>query len=229
MPTATCETSASTISHRFAIELMNEIFVARNAFDAYLIISADAGSVDEHRRLDRRVERRSPAPRLGVVAADHDAVRVEEVVDRVTFAEELGVGRDGDAVARRARSERIRCTNRVEPTGTVDLLMTTAPGRSTGAISRATASTYDMSAAPSSPSGVGTHRNTKSASRGRVRRADDELEPPARDAGGDELGQPVLEDRHLALAQPRDAIGVDVGARHVVAEVGQAGRGRQAT
>ena len=45
MPTATCDTSASTISHKFAIALMNEIFVARNAFDAYLIISADAGSV----------------------------------------------------------------------------------------------------------------------------------------------------------------------------------------
>ncbi len=62
---------------------------------------------------------------------------------------------------------------------------------------------------------------------GCVRRADDELEPSARDAGGDELGQSVLEDRHLALAQPSDAIGVDVGTRHVVAEVGQAGRGRE--
>ena len=45
MPIATSRTSASTASHRFAIALMNETFVARNAFDAYLIISADAGSV----------------------------------------------------------------------------------------------------------------------------------------------------------------------------------------
>ena len=45
MPSATSRTSASTASQRFAIALTNEIFVARNAFDAYLIISADAGSV----------------------------------------------------------------------------------------------------------------------------------------------------------------------------------------
>src|SRR5664279_87432 len=45
MPSATSRTSASTDSHRFAIALMNEILVARNALDAYLIISADAGSV----------------------------------------------------------------------------------------------------------------------------------------------------------------------------------------
>ena len=125
-------------------------------------------------------------------------------------------------------SERTRCTNRVEPTGTVDLLMTTVPGRSTGAISRATASTNDMSAAPSSPSGVGTHRKMNSAIARRGRRTDDELEAPARDAGlGDELGQSVLEDRDLTLAQPSDAIGVDVGTRHVVTEVSQAGRGRE--
>ncbi len=45
MPSATSRTSAFTASHRLAMALMNEILVARNAFDAYLIISADAGSV----------------------------------------------------------------------------------------------------------------------------------------------------------------------------------------
>ena len=45
MPSDTSRTSAFTASHRLAIALMNEILVARNAFDAYLIISADAGSV----------------------------------------------------------------------------------------------------------------------------------------------------------------------------------------
>ena len=34
--------------------------------------------------------------------------------------------------------------------------------------------------------------------------------------------QAVLEDRHLALAQPRDPVGVDVGAHHLVTEVRQA-------
>ena len=45
MPIATSRTSASTASQTLAIALMNEILVARNALDAYLIISADAGSV----------------------------------------------------------------------------------------------------------------------------------------------------------------------------------------
>ncbi len=45
MPFMTCVTSAPASSQMFAIALMNEIFVARNALDAYLIISADGTSV----------------------------------------------------------------------------------------------------------------------------------------------------------------------------------------
>ena len=45
IPWATTPTSAPTSSQTFAISLMNEIFVARNAFEAYLIISALAMSV----------------------------------------------------------------------------------------------------------------------------------------------------------------------------------------
>ena len=45
MPRATSVTSAPTSSHTFAISLMNEIFVARKAFEASLTISAEATSV----------------------------------------------------------------------------------------------------------------------------------------------------------------------------------------
>ena len=41
MPFTTCVTSPPASSHRLAISLMKEIFVARNAFDAYLMISAE--------------------------------------------------------------------------------------------------------------------------------------------------------------------------------------------
>ena len=75
MPSATSRTSASTASHRLAIALMNEIFVARNAFDAYLIISADAGSVTSDRRLHVAVQLRHAHRDRGVVAPDDDAVR----------------------------------------------------------------------------------------------------------------------------------------------------------
>ena len=45
MSRATSVTSAPTPSQTFAISLMNEIFVARKAFEASLIISAEATSV----------------------------------------------------------------------------------------------------------------------------------------------------------------------------------------
>jgi len=45
MPRATSTTSAPVSSQTFAISLMNEIFVARKAFDASLTISADLTSV----------------------------------------------------------------------------------------------------------------------------------------------------------------------------------------
>ena len=45
IPRATSSTSAPTRSQTLAISLTKEIFVARNAFEASLIISADAISV----------------------------------------------------------------------------------------------------------------------------------------------------------------------------------------
>jgi hypothetical protein len=45
IPRATSLTSAPTSSATFAISLMNEILVARNALEASLIISAEATSV----------------------------------------------------------------------------------------------------------------------------------------------------------------------------------------
>ena len=101
MPIATSRTSASTASQRLAIALTNEIFVARNAFDAYLIISADAGSVDQDRRVEALVEVGDAHGDLRVVAADDDPVRMEEVAHRRALAEELGVRRDADRLERR--------------------------------------------------------------------------------------------------------------------------------
>ena len=56
MPRAMSWTSAPTCSHRFANSLMNEIFVARNAFAAYLVSSAVDDVGDHDGRLDQ-VER----------------------------------------------------------------------------------------------------------------------------------------------------------------------------
>src|SRR5690606_29818802 len=56
------------------------------------------GVGDDDRRGDADVERRHPHGGRLVVAADDDAVGVEEVVDRRALPEELGVGDDGDVV-----------------------------------------------------------------------------------------------------------------------------------
>ena len=45
MPLMTWVTSPPAASHTLAMALMNEILVARNAFEAYLITSADGRSV----------------------------------------------------------------------------------------------------------------------------------------------------------------------------------------
>ena len=45
MPSTTAATSAPTASHMAATALTKEIFIARKPLAAYLIVSADAGSV----------------------------------------------------------------------------------------------------------------------------------------------------------------------------------------
>jgi hypothetical protein len=48
MPRATCSTFASAASHRLETALMNEIFSARKAFEACLMISADLVEVSSN-------------------------------------------------------------------------------------------------------------------------------------------------------------------------------------
>ena len=45
MPSTTSLTSAPTASHRVAMALTKESFEARKALEAYLIVSAETGSV----------------------------------------------------------------------------------------------------------------------------------------------------------------------------------------
>ena len=97
IPFATTCTSAPTRSHRLAISLMKPIFTARNAFEAYLIISADSTSVIDHRRFDQ-VERTVDLAhdRGGALAgrADDDAVGSHEIADRRPLAQKLRIRDD---------------------------------------------------------------------------------------------------------------------------------------
>ena len=79
MPRATSMTFAPVSSQTLAISLMNEIFVARKALAASLIISA-LGDVGAHeRRAERRVELDDRVAGPVAVVADDDAVGLEEV------------------------------------------------------------------------------------------------------------------------------------------------------
>ncbi len=82
MPRATSFTSAPSSSDTFAISLMKEIFVARKAFEASLIISALATSV---RTIGPPSGSYSAATRStnaceSALGAHHHAVRVHEVL-----------------------------------------------------------------------------------------------------------------------------------------------------
>ena len=151
---------------------------------------------------------------------------MQEVVDGLALAQELGVRRDRDVLARRAglgqhplheprRADRHR--RLVDDDGLRREHRRDLPGDAPRRSER--------SAAPSTPCGVCTQRNTISAPRAAAAAPDDERQPLRREALRDERGQAVLEDRHLALAQPGDPLGVDVGAHDLVTEMGEAGRG----
>src|SRR6516225_8759230 len=83
MPRATSCTSAPTCSHRSAISLMNVILVARNAFEAYLII-----------QIERPIDLGEHVACARVVGTDDDAVGMLEILDGGAFAQEFRIGYD---------------------------------------------------------------------------------------------------------------------------------------
>ena len=226
MPSATSRTSASTASHRFAIALMNEILVARNAFDAYLIISADAGSVtsigalhvavelgDAHRRPRGRRSRSRcgrgrgsrgpPCPRAGTRGSTRPSTSVERGA---------GLGRGSAA------------TSRVEPTGIVDLLTTTVPG----AQHRRDLAGDVLDVRRGRPRRRRPAASARTGTRTRPSRAalaapTTNAQPPAREALGDQLRAGPPRGSAPRPSRAGDPLRVDVGAGDRVAEVGQAG------
>ena len=122
MPSTTSATSAPTASQTAAMALTKEILVARKALAAYLMVSADAGSVTMNGAGDAEVQRRRPGrprpgPRLRRRSGPGAGSR-----GRRALAEELGVGHDRDVWSAQHGLDDL-----VEPTGTVDLFTTIAP------------------------------------------------------------------------------------------------------
>ena len=119
-------------------------------------------------------------------------------------------------------------TRSAVPTGTVDLSMITLNSVMRAPMLRAAASTYWVSAEPSSSGGVPTAMNCSVPWRDRGVDVGGEAQPAGRDVAPDHFRQPGLVDRHAAAVEQVDLGGVDIEAEHVVADLGQAGAADQA-
>src|SRR4030095_7773138 len=135
MPSTTSLTSAPTASHTAAMAFTKLILLARKALEAYLIVSADAGSVT---MIGAVTPMYSEATRT---AADWSSLpmTMRSGVRESWTADALRRNSGLDTTTTSSRPS-TRSTTRVDPTGTVDLLTTTASDGRTGPISRATAS-----------------------------------------------------------------------------------------
>ena len=180
------------------------------------------GVGDQDLRVEVVIERRHTLGGSRVVAADHDAIGVEEVVDRGALAEELRVGHDRhvgalqhplDHPRRTDRHGRLVDHHRPRSQDRRDLTRCRLDVGEVGAavlvLRRGHAQEHD----------VGVRR--------RARGADHEPQAPGGDGVGDELVEPVLDDRDLPRFEPCHLVLVDVGADDVEPEMGEARAGRE--
>lgn len=136
IPTTTSFTSAPTPSQIAAIALMNDNFVAKNAFAAYLIVSADAGSVTN---TCARTLSYKPPTRIAAARSSHPTTTRSG--RRKSSTAEPSRKNSGFDTTRTSGRLNTRSTTFVLPTGTVDLFTTIASYGNTPAISAAAAST----------------------------------------------------------------------------------------
>ena len=134
MPSRTSRTSAPTASHTLATALTKVTLAARKALDAYLIVSAEAGSVT---MTGARRALNSSATRAA--AAWSSEPMTMRSGWRQSWTAEPSRRNSGLDTTRTSSRPSTSSTTRVEPTGTVDLLTTMHSGASSGPISAAAA------------------------------------------------------------------------------------------
>ena len=176
--------------------------------------------------IERAVDFREHLARARVVAADHDAVGMLEILDRRAFAQEFGVGHDLhvglgaqlphdalDLVAGADRNGRFGDHDRGRRQQGRDLAHRLVNEAQIGVAVAAARRGADRD-----EHGIGP---TDAVVRDR------KLEPAAADVAFNKLAQPGLEDRNLAAGERRDLGGILVDADHVVAEIGETGAGNK--
>ena len=184
------------------------------------------GIGDEDRRLHVAVEIGDAHGDRGVVAADDDPRRLQEVAHRGALTQELGVRRHahvgdrtrlaevaGHELRGAHRHRRLVDDDRAGPQHRCDLVDDRFHRREVGGpglrLRRLHAEEHELRGAH----GCGG--------------ADHEAEPVRGQALGDERGEPLLEDRHLTLRQRAHALLIEVGARDRVPQPREARRGRE--
>ena len=193
IPRATSITSAPSSSETFAISLMNEIFVARKAFEASLIISALATSVlttgassgcvqrrHARRRTPRARRRRRPPRGRGCMKSSTARALLEEL--RVRDVAECS-------------GSRRRWIERPVPTGTV-LFITSACSRRVAQLVDHASPRARGRRRPSRWAACRRRRTAAGRARAAVAHVGREVEPLG--VLRDELAQAGLVDRHLA-------------------------------
>ena len=179
IPFRTWSTLAPTRSHSSAISFMNEMRVASIAFAAYLVISADGMSmkmIGLPVRTNGAYSSRHHGARVVRLDPQHDAIRLEEIIDRRAFLEKLRIAAQVERLARVRGTA--AATLAAVPTGTVDFVTTTSSRVMCRPIWSATPSTWRRSAEPSSSGGVPTAMKIDAGRRDRGRHVGRERQPP---------------------------------------------------
>ncbi len=159
IPIQTWPTSAPTTSHNAATAFTKLTFAARNALEAYLMVSAVDGLV-------KITGASNPAnnPETRTALSSSGAPITIRLGCRKSCTAEPSRRNSGLETMRTSLRPSIFPTVSAEPTGTVDLSTTIDSLLRCGPISVATALTKLMSDPPSRPSGVGRQRKMNSAS-----------------------------------------------------------------
>ena len=139
--------------------LMKLSFVAKKAFEAYLMVSAVVVSVT----MSGAPVRAKSSPTRWAAAGSSAPTTMRSGL-RLSDTAEPSRRNSGFETTVMSGRPVMPSTSELVPTGTVDLLTTIAPRHKAVRISRATARTWLRSAEPSSSWGVGTQRNTNCAS-----------------------------------------------------------------
>ena len=205
---------------------MKVILVARNALAAYLISSAVRRPVIHDRRLvqeQRPIDVGDDGAGARIVAADDDAVGLLEVVDGGAFAQELGVGYDGELSVRAPFGDDARHlvagADGHGRLGDDHLVAVEHRGDVLGGLEHV----GEIGMAVAAPRGRADGDEHRLGRRYGASEVGREGQPVLAHVLVDQLRQSRLEDRHLAARQRSDLVGVVVDAGHGVPEIGKAG------